>query len=135
MQFSSTFIRISGPVPEVKKSALINDHENIVAYSDSPRNSCLFLLSFKFRNSIPSMQTHTKLLYKYKYIFFLKTGLFNLKSVPLSFSYNNLEVQPRLLLKKIHLFSESRKTEKCSQSNIQKCKNLVVKWEKLGSTA
>ena len=29
MQFSSTFIRISGIIPEVKKSALIND----IAYS------------------------------------------------------------------------------------------------------
>ena len=33
MQSSSTFIRISGPIPEVKKSALINDYENI-AYSE-----------------------------------------------------------------------------------------------------
>ena len=32
MQSSSTFIRISGPFPEVKKSVLINDWENIIAY-------------------------------------------------------------------------------------------------------
>ena len=52
------------------------------------RKIWLFFLSFKLRNSIPSTQTDTKLLYKYKHIFFLKTGSFNLKSVPLSFSYN-----------------------------------------------
>ena len=32
MQSSSIFIKISGPIPEVKKSALINDWDNIVAY-------------------------------------------------------------------------------------------------------
>ena len=32
MQSSSTF-RISGPIPKVKKSALINDYENIIDYS------------------------------------------------------------------------------------------------------
>ena len=32
MQSLSTFIRISGPIPGVKISALINDYENI-AYS------------------------------------------------------------------------------------------------------
>ena len=30
MQSSSTFMRISGPITEVKKSAAINDRENIV---------------------------------------------------------------------------------------------------------
>ena len=34
MESSSTFIRISGLIREVKKSALINDYENIIAYSD-----------------------------------------------------------------------------------------------------
>ena len=34
MQSSSTFIRISVPIPGVKKSALINDYENIIAYSE-----------------------------------------------------------------------------------------------------
>ena len=34
MQSSSTFIRISGLIPEVKKSALINYYENIIAYSE-----------------------------------------------------------------------------------------------------
>ena len=32
MQSSSLFIRISGPIPEVKNSALINDLENIIEY-------------------------------------------------------------------------------------------------------
>ena len=32
MQASSSFIRLPGPVPEVKKSALINGYENIIAY-------------------------------------------------------------------------------------------------------
>ena len=33
MQSSSIFIRISGPIPRAKKSALINNYEDIVAYS------------------------------------------------------------------------------------------------------
>ena len=33
-QSSSTFIRISGIIPEVKKLALINSYENIIAYSE-----------------------------------------------------------------------------------------------------
>ena len=32
MQSLSTFIRISGPISEVKKSALINGWENVIAY-------------------------------------------------------------------------------------------------------
>ena len=28
MQYSSSFIRLSGPIPEVKKSELINDYES-----------------------------------------------------------------------------------------------------------
>ena len=39
MQSSSTFIRISGPIPEVKKSTLINDYENIITYSDESEQS------------------------------------------------------------------------------------------------
>ena len=38
MQFLSTFIRTSGPVPEVKKSTLINNYENI-AYSEEYEQS------------------------------------------------------------------------------------------------
>ena len=38
MQSSSTFIRISGPIPKVK-TALINDYENIVAYSEQSQQS------------------------------------------------------------------------------------------------
>ena len=34
MQSSSTFIRMSGLIPEVKMSALINDYENIIVYSE-----------------------------------------------------------------------------------------------------
>ena len=37
MQSSSTFIKISGPIPEVKKSALISDWDNIVAYWEEAR--------------------------------------------------------------------------------------------------
>ena len=49
---------------------------------------------------------------------------------------SNLEEQPRLVLKKISIFfPELGKTEKSSQSNIQKFQNLFVNWEKLGSTA
>ena len=81
-QFLNTFIRISGPILEVKKLPLINDYENIIAYGKSkskgrcrrtsevcskyintfvgseswwhPRKIWLFLLSFKFENNIPS---------------------------------------------------------------------------------
>ena len=34
MQSSGTFIRILGPISEVKKLSLINDNENIIAYSE-----------------------------------------------------------------------------------------------------
>ena len=37
MQSSGTFIRISGLIPEVKKSALINDYKNIIAYSEESK--------------------------------------------------------------------------------------------------
>ena len=39
MQSLSTFIRISGLIPEVKKYALINDYENIIAYSEESEQS------------------------------------------------------------------------------------------------
>ena len=39
MQSSGTFITISGPIPEVKKYALINDYENIIAYSEESEKS------------------------------------------------------------------------------------------------
>ena len=32
MQSSSRLIRLSGPIPEVKKSTWINDYENTIAY-------------------------------------------------------------------------------------------------------
>ena len=38
MESSSTFIRIYGPIPKVK-TALINDYENIVAYSEQSQQS------------------------------------------------------------------------------------------------
>ena len=34
MQYSKTFIRISGLIPEAKKSSLTNDYENVIAYSE-----------------------------------------------------------------------------------------------------
>ena len=39
MHSSSTFVRISGPIPEIKKSALINDLENIIAYWEESEQS------------------------------------------------------------------------------------------------
>ena len=39
MQSSSTFIRISGPIPEVKKSTLIHDYENIIVYWEKSEQS------------------------------------------------------------------------------------------------
>ena len=39
IQSSSTFIRISGPVLEVKKSSLINDYENIIGYSEESKQN------------------------------------------------------------------------------------------------
>ena len=41
MQSSSTFIAISGPIPEVKKSALINDWENVIAYWEGSEQSAV----------------------------------------------------------------------------------------------
>ena len=83
MQSSNTFIRLSGPIPVVRSSALINDYENIIAYWGKirakwdvdkqmwfvpnifggsegrchTRKNLLFLLSFKLRSSIPSTLT------------------------------------------------------------------------------
>ena len=37
MQSPRTFIRISGLIPEVKKYAMINDYENIIAYSEESK--------------------------------------------------------------------------------------------------
>ena len=39
MQISSTFITISGSIPEVKMSALINDYEHIIAYWEESEQS------------------------------------------------------------------------------------------------
>ena len=39
ISFLSTFIRISGPIQEAKKSALINDYENIIAYREKSEQS------------------------------------------------------------------------------------------------
>ena len=39
MQSSSTFIRTSGSILKVKKSPLINDYENIIAYSEESEQS------------------------------------------------------------------------------------------------
>ena len=39
MQPSSSFIRLAGPVPEVKKSALINGYENIIAYWEESKQN------------------------------------------------------------------------------------------------
>ena len=41
MQSLSTFIRISGPIPGVKKSALINDYENIACSEESEQSEVL----------------------------------------------------------------------------------------------
>ena len=115
MQSSSAFIRVSVPIPKVRKCTLISDYENIDAYSEQSKqseiwtNKCglflnlfgvsecryhlmkiwLLLLSFKFGNSVLSTQNDTRLLYKYKDIFFLKTGSLISNWVPLSFSYNH----------------------------------------------
>ena len=103
METLSTFIRLSGPIPEVKHSALINNFENIIAYREKcwvkwgvdkkvwfvpntyggsmnwchHRKVLLFLLSFNLINSIPSTLIK-KLLYKHEHIFFLKTSNFKL---------------------------------------------------------
>ena len=78
-----------------------------------PRKIWLFLLSFKFANSIPSTETDTKLFYKYKHIFFLKTGKLILNWVPLYFSNNHM---PERL---------------SSQSTLP---NSLVNWEQFGGT-
>ena len=40
MQSSRTFIRLSGSIPEVKNSALVNYWENIIAYWEPIKASC-----------------------------------------------------------------------------------------------
>ena len=98
--------------PKSKKSALINDYENIVAYSEQfeqseavgeqvrfvlnifwgsegwchPRKMWLFLLSCnKLWNSIPSTQTDTKLLQTY---LFLENWQFNLSELGTIWKYS-----------------------------------------------
>ena len=41
MQSSSTFMRISGPIMEVKKSAVINDWENISYWEEREQSKAL----------------------------------------------------------------------------------------------
>ena len=43
MQSSSTFIRISGLIPEVKKSPLINDYEFILACWEESKQSQVYM--------------------------------------------------------------------------------------------
>ena len=108
-----------------------------------PQETWLFLLSFKLGNSIPSTQTETKLLYKYKHIFFLKTGSLILNWVPLFLlqsiiperlssqsilpnylvNWEYLEVQPRLMLK-------TTTTITTTKNNFS---SLFLNWEKLRS--
>ena len=95
MKYSSTFMRMSGSIPEIKKSALTNGWENKIAHWEpskaisrwisavcsqcscalcgvvKPPTKCTkkilqFLFSFKL--------VKFKLLYKYEHFFFLKTG-------------------------------------------------------------
>ena len=60
MQSSSTFMRISGPIMEVKKSAVINDWENI-SYWEEPEQSkalenkfCLFQIQWRVLGELQS---------------------------------------------------------------------------------
>ena len=39
MQSSSTFIRLAGPIPGVKKSALVNVYESIIGYWEESQQS------------------------------------------------------------------------------------------------
>ena len=113
MQSSSTFIRISGPILKVKKSALIN--ENIIAYSEESEqsevqaNKCglsqvhleglrVSAFSGKFdyfysHLSLKKVFSALKLIQNYfinvNIFFFLKTGNLILNWIPLSFSYNH----------------------------------------------
>ena len=53
MQSSSTFMRISGPIMEVKKSAVINDWENISYWEEREQSKvlenkfCLFQIQLR----------------------------------------------------------------------------------------
>ena len=89
MQFSSTFIRTSGPITEVKKSALINDWENIAYWDKSQqskalaKNLGLFQMQFgvwgvaqpqENFTIFTLIETETKLSYKYERFFSIKPG-------------------------------------------------------------
>ena len=118
MQSLSTFIWISGPIPEAKRYALINDYENIIVYSGelnkcrrrrtsavsskyfwevwrsaSPQeNLAIFTLIFTLilETVFAALKlTQNCYISKYKHTLFLKTGNLILNWVPLSFFYKH----------------------------------------------
>ena len=136
MKSSNTFIRVSWSISEVKKSALINDYENVVAYSEQSKqsekqaNKCglfqilftnirasgghchsrkiwLFFLSFKLRKSIPALKLTQNYYINMNICFFLKTGSLILNWVPLSFYFDHT-IRERLFftIYPFQLFSE-----------------------------
>ena len=113
-----------------------------------PRNILLFLLLFKLGNSIPSTLAK-KMLFKHEHFFFLKTGNSILNRVPisptnipclrLSSQSDKYEIKEasriqiyKLISKLVaiwdyrFLFFELGKSEKSSQSNIQKCPKISL---------
>ena len=141
MQSLSTFIRISGFIPEFKKSSLINDNGNIIVYSEESKQSDMQANKYGFfqiyfgdlRVNVPlgkfghfyynlSLETGFLALKlaqncyigKYKYMLFLKTDILILNWVPISFFYNH-PIPERL----------------SSQSILP---NSLVNWEQFGST-
>ena len=107
---------MSGPIPEVKKYALINDYENIIAYSEESEqsevwaNKCGFFkihlgglkvsassgkfgyfYSHLILDTVFPAFRMTQYCYvsEYKHILFLKTGNLILNWVPLSFFYKH----------------------------------------------
>ena len=97
MQCSSTFMRISEPIPEVEKNFIgqwlgkwywilrripakwgvgkqVSFDPDAVGESGGGTTPRKNLPSFKLGNSISSTWTGTKLLYKYEHFFFLKTA-------------------------------------------------------------
>ena len=91
-----------------------------------PKETLLFLLSFKLGNTAPNTLTYTKLLYNYEHFFFLKTG--NLISNWILLSL----LQAYLAWKTIPTIWLSMKSRRLQKSQFL---NSSVNWVQLGNTA
>ena len=98
----SPFIEISGPFAEVRKSALINDYENIIAYSEESEQSklqankcslCQIHLGYLRVNAtsrkLGSFYSHLSLEIVFPTLNLAQNCYINIIWVPLSFFYNH----------------------------------------------